>query len=145
MCIRDRVGTIEIKMIGLAINLGPQGPLTSILFGAVVSGILGLVVGQLSIRRQGIYFAMVTLALSQMVYFFCLQAPFTHGEDGIQGVPQGKLFGLVDLSNQMNMYFFVLLVFLGSFLLIHRIINSPFGEIMKSIRENCLLYTSRCV
>ena len=131
-----KVGTIEIKMIGLAINLGPQGPLTSILFGAVVSGILGLVVGQLSIRRQGIYFAMVTLALSQMVYFFCLQAPFTHGEDGIQGVPQGKLFGLVDLSNQMNMYFFVLLVFLGSFLLIHRIINSPFGEIMKSIREN---------
>ena len=101
-----------------------------------MSGILGLVVGRLSIRRQGIYFAMVTLALSQMVYFFCLQAPFTHGEDGIQGVPQGKLFGLVDLSNQMNMYFFVLLVFLGSFLLIHRIINSPFGEIMKSIREN---------
>jgi branched-chain amino acid transport system permease protein len=111
-------------------------PEFAIAFGAVVAAALGLVVGALAIRRQGIYFAMITLALAQMMFFFAVQAPFTHGEDGIQGVPRGKLFGLIDLANQTNMYFTVLVIFLGSFLIIYRIINSPFGEVLKAIREN---------
>jgi branched-chain amino acid transport system permease protein len=94
------------------------------------------VAGGLAIRRQGIYFAMITLALSQMMYFFALQAKFTGGEDGIQGVPRGRLFGLFDLSSEMTMYVFVLVVFVAGFLLIYRIINSPFGEVLKAIREN---------
>src|SRR6184192_722868 len=93
-------------------------------------------VGALAIRRQGIYFAMITLALAQMMYFFAIQAPFTHGEDGIQAVPRGQLFGIIDLANQTNMYVTVLVIFLGCFLLIYRIINSPFGEVLKAIREN---------
>ena len=97
---------------------------------------LGFVTGALAIRRQGIYFAMITLALSQMVFFFCLQAPFTGGEDGIQSVPRGRLFGLLDLSNTLVLYYFVLAIFLGAFLLIYRIINSPFGNVLKAIREN---------
>ena len=97
---------------------------------------LGLIVGLLAIRRQGIYFAMITLALAQMMYFFAVQAPFTHGEDGIQAVPRGKLLGFIDLADQTNMYFTVLIIFLGCFLLIYRIINSPFGEVLKAIREN---------
>jgi branched-chain amino acid transport system permease protein len=131
-----KVGTIEIEAIGLSLNFGPQDPLSAILFGTAAAAAIGLAVGLLSIRRQGIYFSMVTLALSQMIYFFCLQAPFTHGEDGIQSVPQGKILGFIDLSNQLERYFFVLAVFLACFLLIYRIINSPFGEIIKSIREN---------
>jgi branched-chain amino acid transport system permease protein len=111
-------------------------PELAILVGAIGAGVIGLVVGQLAIKRQGIYFAMITLALSQMIYFFCLQAPFTHGEDGIQAVPQGKMFGVINLSNQTTLYFTVLGIFLLAFLLIRRIINSPFGEILKSIREN---------
>jgi branched-chain amino acid transport system permease protein len=94
------------------------------------------VAGGLAIRRQGIYFAMITLALAQMMYFFALQAKFTGGEDGIQGVPRGRLFGLFDLSHEMTMYFFVLVVFVAGFLLVYRIINSPFGEVLKAIREN---------
>jgi branched-chain amino acid transport system permease protein len=90
----------------------------------------------IAIRRQGIYFAMITLALAQMMYFFAVQAPFTHGEDGIQGVPRGRLFGLVDLGNQTSMYIVVLAIFLGCFLFIRRIINSPFGEVLRAIREN---------
>ena len=97
---------------------------------------LGLVAGGLAIRRQGIYFAMITLALSQMMYFYALQAKFTGGEDGIQGVPRGHLFGLFDLSRETTMYVFVLVVVLAGFLLIYRIINSPFGEVLKAIREN---------
>jgi len=131
-----KVGTIEVGPIGLSLDFGPQDPFTAILLGAAAAAVIGLAVGLLSIRRQGIYFSMVTLALSQMVYFFCLQAPFTHGEDGIQSVPQGKIFGFIDLSNQLEMYFFVLAVFLTCFVLIYRIVNSPFGEIIKSIREN---------
>ena len=111
-------------------------PELAILSGTATAAAFGLIVGALAIRRQGIYFAMITLALAQMMYFFAVQAPFTHGEDGIQAVPRGKLFGLVDLSNQINMYFTVLVVFLGCFLLIYRIINSPFGEVLKAIREN---------
>lgn len=100
------------------------------------AGVMGVVVGALAIRRQGIYFAMITLALAQMAFFFAVQAPFTHGEDGIQGVPRAKLLGVIDLSHEMTMYFFVLFVFLASFLLIYRIIHSPFGEVLKAIREN---------
>ncbi|WP_245423966.1 branched-chain amino acid ABC transporter permease [Methylovirgula sp. 4M-Z18] len=111
-------------------------PELAMLAAVVVAAALGLVTGALSIRRQGIYFAMITLALAQMVRFFCLQAPFTHGEDGINEVPRGKLLGLIDLSNQLTCYFVVLVIFLAAFLLIHRIINSPFGEILKAIREN---------
>src|SRR5437588_7599440 len=111
-------------------------PEVAILAGTATGAALGIIVGALAIRRQGIYFAMITLALAQMMYFFAIQAPFTHGEDGIQSVPRGKLFGVVDLANQMNMYFMVLAIFLGCFLLIYRIINSPFGEVLKAIREN---------
>ena len=111
-------------------------PELAILLGTAASSLLGLVFGGLAIRRQGIYFAMVTLALAQMVFFFAVQAPFTHGEDGIQAVPRGKLFGFIDLADQSNMYIMVLVIFLGCFLLIYRIINSPFGEVLKAIREN---------
>ena len=108
----------------------------AILLGGATGAILGLVLGYLAIRRSGIYFAMITLALAQMVYFFCLEAPFTGGEDGIQQVPRGHLFGFIDLSNDMTMYWVVAAVFLGGFLMIHRIIHSPFGQVLKGIREN---------
>jgi branched-chain amino acid transport system permease protein len=111
-------------------------PELAILFATLCAAILGWVTGKLAIRRQGIYFAMITLALAQMVFFFSLQAPFTGGEDGIQAVPRGKLFGLIDLSNVTAMYSFVLAIFLGGFLLIYRIIHSPFGQVLKAIREN---------
>ena len=111
-------------------------PELSILTGTLASALLGLVTGALAIRRQGIYFAMITLALAQMVYFFYVQAPFTHGEDGIQAVPRGKLFGLLDLSNTLAMYYVVLAIFLAAFLLIYRIVHSPFGQVLKAIREN---------
>src|SRR5204862_3164333 len=111
-------------------------PEFAILFGTACSALLGLVTGLLAIRRQGIYFAMITLALAQMMYFFALQAPFTGGEDGIQAVPRGRLFGLIDLSSNMTVYAVVVAIFLAGFLFIHRIINSPFGEVLKAIREN---------
>ena len=111
-------------------------PEICVLLGTVASAVLALVVGLLAIRRQGIYFAMITLALAQMVFFFCLQAPFTGGEDGIQAVPRGKLFGLIDLEDNFNMYIFVLTIFLMGFLLIWRVIHSPFGQILKAIREH---------
>jgi branched-chain amino acid transport system permease protein len=111
-------------------------PELAILCGAFTAMVLGAIVGSVAIRRQGIYFAMITLALAQMMFFFAVQVPFTHGEDGIQAVPRGYLFGLIDLSVQRNMYFTVLAVFLGGFLLIYRIIHSPFGEVLKAIREN---------
>jgi branched-chain amino acid transport system permease protein len=111
-------------------------PELAILAGTLSAAGLGVVAGALAIRRQGIYFAMITLALAQMMYFFALQAKFTGGEDGIQGVPRGKLFGMFDLTNEMTMYAFVLVIFLAGFLLIYRIIHSPFGEVLKAIREN---------
>jgi branched-chain amino acid transport system permease protein len=111
-------------------------PELAIVAGVATAAVLGLIVGSLAIRRQGIYFAMITLALSQMMYFFALQAKFTGGEDGIQGVPRGRLFGVFDLSNETTMYVFVVVVVLAGFLLIYRIINSPFGEVLKAIREN---------
>ena len=111
-------------------------PELAILLATGAAALLGVVTGLLAIRRQGIYFAMITLALAQMIYFFYVQAPFTGGEDGIQAVPRGKLFGLIDLSNIWAMYGTVLAVFVSGFLLIYRVVNSPFGQVLKAIREN---------
>ncbi|XKE47471.1 branched-chain amino acid ABC transporter permease [Halomonas organivorans] len=111
-------------------------PETGILAGTLASLGLGLVFGALAIRRQGIYFAMVTLALAQMVFFFYIQAPFTGGEDGLHGVPRGQLFGLIDLSSNLAMYYFVFAVFVLGFALIQRTVHSPFGQVLKAIREN---------
>jgi len=111
-------------------------PELAVLFATTCSALLGLVFGWLAIRRQGIYFAMITLALAQMLYFFYLQAPFTGGEDGIQAIPRGRLLGVLDLSNDLVMYGVVLAVFLAGFLLIYRTIHSPFGQVLKAIREN---------
>jgi branched-chain amino acid transport system permease protein len=132
------IEAIRIKSltIPVGITLPPFTPELAILTGVLTAGILGMVVGLIAIRRQGIYFAMITLALAQMVYFFCLQAPFTGGEDGIQAVPRGKLFGVIDLSNVAAMYATVFFIFVGGFLLIYRIIHSPFGQVLKAIREN---------
>jgi branched-chain amino acid transport system permease protein len=111
-------------------------PELAIIAGAAAAAGLGLVAGAIAIRRQGIYFAMITLALAQMMFFFAVQAPFTGGEDGIQAVPRGRLFGVFDLADVTTLYVFVLAVFLACFLLIYRIIHSPFGEVLKAIREN---------
>ena len=111
-------------------------PELAILTGTLTGTIAGVIAGSLAIRRQGIYFAMITLALAQMMFFFALQAKFTGGEDGIQAVPRGWLFGLIDLREEMAMYIVVLVIFLAGFLFIHRIIHSPFGEVLKAIREN---------
>lgn len=107
-----------------------------IVLGVAASSVLGLVVGALAIRRQGIYFSMITLALAQMVYFAALRAPFTHGEDGLQGVPRGRLFGLLDLSNDLAMYYLVLAIAAAGFALIVRTVHSPFGQVLKAIKEN---------
>jgi branched-chain amino acid transport system permease protein len=112
------------------------GPEAAILAGVAAAAVLGLLIGALAIRRQGIYFAMTTLALAQMIYFFCLQAPFTHGEDGIQSVPRGRLLGVLDLNHTLTLYFVVLAIFLAGFLIIYRAIHSPFGQVLKAIREN---------
>ena len=111
-------------------------PELAILLGTATAALLGLAIGALAIRRQGIYFAMITLALAQMLFFFCLQAPFTHGEDGIQAVPRGTLLGLLDLRHTLVMYYVVLAIFLGGFLIIYRTIHSPFGQVLKAVREN---------
>ena len=111
-------------------------PELAILTGTLTATVLGVAAGSLAIRRQGIYFAMITLALAQMMYFFAVQAKFTGGEDGIQSVPRGKMFGILDLANQTTMYVVVVVIFLAGFLFIRRVINSPFGEVLKAIREN---------
>jgi branched-chain amino acid transport system permease protein len=111
-------------------------PLTGILAGTAVAALLGAVFGWLAIRRQGIYFAMVTLALAQMIYFVAVEAKFTGGEDGIQAVPRGHLLGLIDLNQSLSMYYFVLVVFLIGYAIIYRAIHSPFGQVLKAIREN---------
>ncbi len=111
-------------------------PELAIAFGTGCAAVLGWLAGLLAIRRQGIYFAMITLALAQMVFFFCLQAKFTGGEDGIQAVPRGKLFGIVDLTQPLAMYAVVLVVFVAGFGLVYRVIHSPFGQVLKAIREN---------
>ncbi|MBI5524397.1 MAG: branched-chain amino acid ABC transporter permease [Desulfarculus sp.] len=112
------------------------GPELALVLGTLTAMGLGLVFGWLAIRRSGIYFAMITLALSQMVFFFCVQAPFTHGEDGIQAVPRGRLLGLIDLTDNLSMYYFVLVVFILGLLIIRRAVGSPFGQVLKAIREN---------
>jgi branched-chain amino acid transport system permease protein len=111
-------------------------PEVAILAGVAASSLLGLVIGLIAIRRQGIYFAMITLALAQLVYFYAVQAPWTRGEDGVQAVPRGELFGFIDLRNETNLYYFVLVVFLAGFALVHRIVRSPLGQVLRSIRDN---------
>ncbi len=143
------IGYVGLLSFGHAAFLGGAGyiaghaakvwglpPELAILVGTATAAAIGLVFGLLAIRRQGIYFAMITLALAQMVYFFALQAPFTGGEDGIQAIPRGTMFGVLDLSRMMNLYFVVLAIFLAGFLLIYRTIHSPFGQVLKAIREN---------
>ncbi|MES2946483.1 MAG: branched-chain amino acid ABC transporter permease [Pseudomonadota bacterium] len=111
-------------------------PELALIAGAIAAGLIGLLVGLVAIRRQGIYFAMITLAIAQMVYFVCLQASFTGGEDGLQGVPRGKLFGLISLESDTALYYLVVAIFVACFLFITRIVNSPFGQVLKMIREN---------
>src|SRR5882757_3638003 len=118
------------------IPLPPLSPELGIVAGTIAAAGLGVITGVVAIRRQGIYFSMITLALSQLLYFIYLQTPFTHGEDGIQGIPQGHLFGIFDLSKPTVLYYVILVGFLAGFLLIYRTINSPFGEVLKAIREN---------
>jgi branched-chain amino acid transport system permease protein len=121
---------------GHALKVWGLSPELGILAGTAAAAGLGVITGLVAIRRQGIYFAMITLALSQLLYFIYLQAPFTHGEDGIQGIPQGYLFGLFNLANPTILYYVILAGFLFGFLVIFRTINSPFGEVLKAIREN---------
>ena len=123
------VSAHALKVWGLPPELG-------IVAGVAAAAVLSVVTGVVAIRRQGIYFAMITLALAQLLYFIYLQTPFTHGEDGIQGVPQGKMFGVIDLSHPDTLYYVILGGFLFGFLVIYRAINSPFGEVLKAIREN---------
>jgi branched-chain amino acid transport system permease protein len=143
------LGYVGLLSFGHAAFLGSAGyvaahaakvwgwpPELAILAGTAAAGALGLVVGALAIRSKGIYFANVTLAFAQMIYFFCVQAPFTHGEDGIQAVPRGALLGVLDLRSTTAMYFTVLMVFVAGFLLVYRTIHSPFGQVLKAIREN---------
>ena len=143
------IGYVNLLSLGHAMFLGLASyvcahaakvwglePVSAIALGVVASAALGVVTGALAIRSIGIYFAMITVAFSQMVYFFCVEAPFTHGEDGIQAVPQGRALGLLDLSNPWILYVFVAIVFLFGFLAVQRTVNSPFGEILKAIREN---------
>ena len=143
------IGYVNLLSLGHAMFLGLASyvcahaakvwglePVSAIALGVAASAALGLVIGALAIRSIGIYFAMITVAFSQMVYFFCVEAPFTHGEDGIQAVPQGRALGFIDLSNPWILYVFVAAAFLFGFLAIQRIVNSPFGEILKAIREN---------
>jgi branched-chain amino acid transport system permease protein len=119
-----------------AVKVWGLEPLAGILLGVAGAAFLGLVVGFIAIRRQGIYFSMITLALGQMFAFICLQVPFTHGEDGIQGVPRGRLLGVLDLNEPLAMYYVTLAIFLFGFFAVWRIVNSPFGNILKAIREN---------
>ncbi len=121
---------------GHVIKVWQFSPELGLLAGIVTGALLGLVFGWLAIRRQGIYFAMITLALAQMMYFVALQAPFTHGEDGLQGVPRGHLFGLINLRDDLTMYYVTLAIVVAAFLLIARTVHSPFGQVLKGIKEN---------
>jgi branched-chain amino acid transport system permease protein len=121
---------------GWLVRTAGWSPELGVLAGVAVAAGVGLVVGLIAIRREGIYFAMITLAMAQMVYFVFLQAPFTGGEDGLQGVPRGKLFGVIPLGDDLTFYFIVLAVFVAVFLFIVRIVQSPFGQVLKAIREN---------
>src|ERR1700734_780773 len=119
---------------GWLVTVHGWGTVEGILGGVAVATLLGLVIGAIAVRRQGIYFAMITLALAQLVYFVCLQADFTGGENGLQGIPRGRLLGVVGLGNDRTMYYFVLAVFVAVFVLIRRIVHSPFGQVLKAIR-----------
>jgi branched-chain amino acid transport system permease protein len=143
------IGYVGLLSFGHAAYLGAAGyasahaakvwgvpPEVAILFGTAVAAVVGLAIGMVAIRRQGIYFAMITLALAQMIFFYCVQAKFTGGEDGIQAVPRGTLFGVLDLRQTTTMYYVVLGIFLVAFVLIYRTIHSPFGQVLKAIREN---------
>lgn len=121
---------------GYAMKAWGVTPEVGLVLGTVVGAAIGYVVGALAIRRQGIYFSMITLALAQMLYFFCLQAPFTGGEDGLQGVPRGKLFGVLPLDSDVTLYYVALVIFVAAFALIVRTVHSPFGQILKAIKEN---------
>ncbi len=121
---------------GWLVRSAGWSPELGLIAGVLIAAALGLVVGLIAIRRQGIYFAMITLAMAQMIFFICLQAPFTGGEDGLQGVPRGKLFGLIPLDNDLVMYFFVLAIFVAVYLFIRRVVHSPYGQVLKAIREN---------
>ena len=121
---------------GHAIKVWGLTPEVGLLLGTAGGALLGLLFGWLAIRRQGIYFSMITLALAQMLFFVCLQAPFTGGEDGLQGVPRGKLFGLIDLKDDLVMYYVALVIVVAAFLVIVRTIHSPFGQVLKGIKEN---------
>ena len=143
------LGFVGLLSFGHAAFLGTGGYITGylmlqtgispelgILAGTACAAVLGGIYGKLAVKREGIYFAMVTLALAQLAFFFYLQAPWTGGEDGLQGVPRGKLLGMIDLSDNMTMYYFVLAIFLFGFWMVHRTVHSPFGQILKAIREN---------
>ncbi|MDR2329555.1 MAG: branched-chain amino acid ABC transporter permease [Comamonas sp.] len=121
---------------GHAIKVWHLTPELGILFGVVFGALLGVVFGWLAIRRQGIYFSMITLALAQMLFFACLQMPFTGGEDGLQAVPRGKLFGLLSLESDWTMYYVALVIVVLAFLLIMRTVHSPFGQVLKALKEN---------
>lgn len=143
------IGYTGLLSFGHAVFLGTAGyvaghsikiwgfpPELGLMFAALAAAALGWVIGSLAIRRSGIYFAMITLALAQMMYFVFLQVPFTGGEDGLQGIPRGKLLGIIDLKDDLNLYYFVLAIFIFGFWIIHRTIHSPFGQVLKAIREN---------
>jgi len=143
------IGYVGLLSFGHAVFLGSAGygtahaakvwglpPELAILFGTAAAGVLGVAIGALAIRSRGIYFANITLAFAQMIYFFCLQAKFTGGEDGIQSVPRGWMFGVLDLRETYTIYFVVLAIFLVGFLIVYRTIHSPFGQVLKAIREN---------
>jgi branched-chain amino acid transport system permease protein len=130
-----KVGTVYIPFVG-TIAFPPVTPEIGILLGTAFAGLLGLVFGWLAIRRQGIYFAMITLALAEMFFLFCVQAPFTHNEDGIQAIPRSPLFGLIDTTDETRLYYIVLVIFLIGFAIVYRTIHSPFGQVLKAIREN---------
>ena len=121
---------------GWLVRSAGWSPELGVVAGTVIAALIGLLVGLIAIRRQGIYFAMITLAMAQMVYFVCLQAPFTGGEDGLQGVPRGHLLGFIPLANDVAMYFVVLAVFVAVYLGVIRIVHSPYGQVLKAIREN---------
>ena len=139
-----KVGTVQPALLacpswdgtGSSIAIPPLTPELAILGGTLVAALLGSIVGAIAIRRQGIYFAMVTLALAQMVFFFCVQAKFTGGEDGIQAIPRRPLLGVLDVGNDLRFYYVVLAIFCAGFLIIYRTIHSPFGQVLKAIREN---------
>ncbi|NVK41519.1 MAG: branched-chain amino acid ABC transporter permease [Oceanospirillaceae bacterium] len=126
-------GAYTTGYLATRVGLTPE---LAILAGTAAAAALGALFGKLSVKRGGIYFGMITLALAQLVFFFYLQAPFTGGEDGMQGIPRGELFGLLSLEDNLTLYYFVLAVFLLGFWVIHRTVHSPFGQVMKAIREN---------